>query len=54
MPVAARRATELLAIPEAARETGLRLIAGKVLMDRNCPEYLRDTPESGYRDSKSS
>ena len=29
----------------------LRTIAGKVLMDRNCPEYLRDTPDGGYRDS---
>ena len=28
------------------------MIAGKVLMDRNCPEYLRDTAETGYRDSK--
>lgn len=36
---------------EAADERGLRMIAGKVLMDRNCPEYLRDTPETGYRDS---
>jgi guanine deaminase len=24
----------------------LRMIAGKVLMDRNAPEYLRDTAES--------
>ena len=29
----------------------LRMIAGKVLMDRNCPEYLRDTAQSGYDDS---
>ena len=28
------------------------MIAGKVLMDRNCPEFLRDTAESGYADSK--
>ena len=27
------------------------MIAGKVLMDRNCPDYLRDTADSGYRDS---
>jgi len=29
----------------------LRMVAGKVLMDRNCPEYLRDTAQSGYDDS---
>jgi len=27
-------------------------IAGKVMMDRNAPEALRDTPQSGYDDSK--
>jgi guanine deaminase len=30
----------------------LRMVAGKVLMDRNCPEFLRDTPESGARDTE--
>ena len=40
------------AIFEAARKRGMRLIAGKVLMDRNCPDALRDTPESGYEESK--
>ncbi|MET0961865.1 MAG: guanine deaminase [Noviherbaspirillum sp.] len=30
----------------------LRMVAGKVLMDRNCPDYLRDTAESGARDSE--
>ncbi|MDN5844305.1 MAG: guanine deaminase [Alcaligenaceae bacterium] len=30
----------------------LRMVAGKVMMDRNCPEFLRDTPESGARDSE--
>lgn len=30
----------------------LRMVAGKVLMDRNCPEFLRDTAESGARDSE--
>lgn len=29
-----------------------RMIAGKVMMDRNAPDALRDTAESGYRDSK--
>ncbi len=28
------------------------LIGGKVLMDRNAPEKLRDTPQTGYDDSK--
>jgi guanine deaminase len=37
---------------ERASKRNLRMIAGKVLMDRNAPEYLRDTPESGYADSK--
>ncbi|WP_033944208.1 guanine deaminase, partial [Pseudomonas aeruginosa] len=37
---------------EAARRLDLRLIAGKVMMDRNAPEYLTDTAESSYRDSK--
>lgn len=37
---------------EAAQSLNLRMIAGKVLMDRNAPDYLTDTPESGYADSK--
>jgi guanine deaminase len=36
---------------EAARRD-MRMIGGKVLMDRNAPEALRDTPQSGYDDSK--
>lgn len=40
------------AVLAAARDRGMRLIAGKVLMDRHCPENLRDSAESGYRDSK--
>ncbi len=40
------------AIFEAAEKRNMRLIAGKVLMDRNCPEELRDDPESAYTDSK--
>lgn len=31
---------------------GTRMIAGKVMMDRNAPEALRDTAESGYRESR--
>ncbi|RVU82852.1 guanine deaminase [Leucothrix sargassi] len=37
---------------EEAERLDLRMIAGKVLMDRNCPEYLQDTAEQGYQDSK--
>lgn len=40
------------AIFEASRMRGLRMIAGKVLMDRNCPEDLQDTPESGYAQTR--
>ena len=40
------------AIFEAAEARGMRLIAGKVLMDQNCPETLRDDPESGYAESR--
>jgi guanine deaminase len=28
------------------------MIAGKVMMDRNCPKYLQDSADSAYRDSK--
>jgi len=37
---------------EEAQKQSLRMIAGKVMMDRNAPEYLLDTPESSYADSK--
>jgi len=40
------------ALFEAARARDMRLVAGKVLMDRNCPENLRDTPVDGDRDSR--
>jgi guanine deaminase len=36
----------------AAQALDLRMIAGKVMMDRNAPDYLVDTPETGYADSK--
>lgn len=29
----------------------MRMITGKVLMDRNCPEFLRDTAEAGVQES---
>ncbi len=36
---------------EAAHARGARMICGKCMMDRHCPDYLRDTPESSYEDS---
>ncbi|HEY9380135.1 MAG TPA: guanine deaminase [Burkholderiales bacterium] len=35
-----------------AERRNMRLIAGKVLMDRHAPECLRDTAQQGYDDSK--
>jgi guanine deaminase len=35
-----------------ARARNLRMLAGKVLMDRNAPAGLRDTAERGYAESK--
>ena len=35
-----------------AEQRGMRIVAGKVLMDRNAPEKLRDTAQQGYDDSK--
>ncbi len=40
------------ALFEEAEKLNMRLIAGKVLMDRNAPEALLDSPQSGYDDSK--
>lgn len=40
------------ALFQEAEQRGMRLAAGKVLMDRNAPEALRDTPQTGYDDSK--
>ena len=40
------------ALFSAAQKLDLRLIAGKVMMDRNAPDYLVDTAESSYADSK--
>lgn len=37
---------------EAAYERNMRMISGKVMMDRFAPDYLLDTPESGYSQSK--
>lgn len=37
---------------QASNDLNLRMIAGKIMMDRNCPEYLRDTAQSSARDSE--
>lgn len=37
---------------EASEQRNTRMICGKVMMDRNAPAYLCDTPESGYEESK--
>ncbi len=36
----------------AAEKNRMRIIAGKLMMDRNAPDYLLDTPESSYSESK--
>ncbi|MGB5985383.1 MAG: guanine deaminase, partial [Desulfobacterales bacterium] len=36
----------------AANARRMRMICGKLLMDRNAPRDLSDTPESGYRQSR--
>ncbi|MFK8053896.1 MAG: guanine deaminase [Woeseiaceae bacterium] len=40
------------AIFEAACDQRMRLYSGKVLMDRHCPDDLRDSPEQGYAESR--
>lgn len=40
------------ALFEEAYDKNMRLIAGKVMMDRHAPDYLLDTPETGYSESK--
>lgn len=39
------------AIFEAADKRGMRLVSGKVLMDENCPDTLRDDAETAYTQS---
>ena len=36
----------------AAEARGMRMIGGKVMMDRNAPDALRDTPQQGYDETK--
>ena len=38
---------------EEAASRNLRMIAGKILMDRNAPDTVTDTAQSGYDDSRS-
>ena len=40
------------ALFEAASQINMRMIAGKVMMDRNAPDYLLDDAESSYLQSK--
>lgn len=40
------------ALFEEAERLGMRIAAGKVLMNRNAPDYLLDTTQTGYDDSK--
>ncbi|MBL0372077.1 guanine deaminase [Rhizobium sp. KVB221] len=35
-----------------AQRRNMLMLGGKVMMDRNAPEALRDTPQSGYDDTK--
>jgi len=44
--------TSVDAIFGAAAEKNMRLLSGKVMMDRNAPDYLCDTPQTSYDDSK--
>jgi len=40
------------ALLEESDRRKMRLIAGKVMMDRNAPDFLKDTAESSYHESK--
>ncbi|MCP4131096.1 MAG: guanine deaminase [bacterium] len=40
------------ALFEHAQKINMRVIAGKVMMDRNAPDYLLDTAETSYNDTK--
>jgi guanine deaminase len=37
---------------EEAKRRNLRMIAGKVMMDRNAPDFLTDTAETSYQETK--
>lgn len=36
----------------AAEQRGMLMVGGKVMMDRNAPDALRDTPQTGYDETK--
>ncbi len=38
---------------DEAKKRNMAMIAGKVMMDRNCPELLQDSPQKAYEESKS-
>ncbi|MDC8445377.1 MAG: guanine deaminase [Nitrosomonas sp.] len=40
------------ALFEEAEKLNMRIIGGKIMMDRNAPQHLLDTPETAYSDSK--
>ncbi|MBV4366880.1 guanine deaminase [Erwinia phyllosphaerae] len=40
------------ALFSAAEGLGMRLIAGKVMMDRHAPDYLTETPEQSYQQTR--
>jgi len=40
------------ALFEEAQRLGMRIAAGKVMMNRNAPDYLLDTTKTGYDESK--
>ncbi|WP_211235845.1 guanine deaminase [Psychromonas aquimarina] len=40
------------ALFEQSERLNMRMIAGKVMMDRNAPDYLTDTAQSSYQESK--
>ncbi len=35
-----------------AQKRGMRMVAGKVMMDRHCPDFLQDTAQSAFDDSQ--
>jgi len=52
MAFATVHATSVDALFEAALQRRMRLITGKVLMDRNCPDALRDSATTGDAESR--
>ncbi|MGD8162792.1 guanine deaminase [Pantoea sp. FN0307] len=40
------------ALFQAAEQRAMRIIAGKVMMDRNAPDYLLETPEQSYQQTR--